>query len=135
MRNVSPKKDKKKKSMFYYTVLLNDNQATCLPSGLSGQRREATAVVTNSTKHTLSLWNVDVFFFAIIYSCCPSFTPALKVPHIVPRPVHRSPLYASTFCLPCSVTSHNLLLPLRFYQIQVWLLSMLAEWSKPTLPQ
>lgn len=45
-------------------------------------------------KHTLSFWNIKVLYFAIVYSCCPSFTPTLKVPHIVPGlrlTIHRKP--------------------------------------------
>lgn len=107
--------------MFYYTVLLNDNQAICLPSGLSGQRREATAVATNYQTHTFPLER-QRFLLCYHLLLLPPFTPTLKVPHIVPQlglTIHRRPLYASTSCLPYSVTSHNLLLPLHFYQIQV----------------
>lgn len=125
--------------MFYYTVLLNDNQAICLPSGFSGQRQEPTAVATNTLPNTHFPFGTSKFSTLLLSTpvALPSPLP-WRYPTLyqgLGLPYTGSPLYTSTFCLPSSVTSHNLLLPLRFYQIQVWLLSMLAEWSKPTLPQ
>lgn len=117
--------------MFFYTVLLNDNQLICLSSGLSGQRQEPTAVVTNSPPNTHFSFGTSKFATLLLSS---PVALRLSLPWRYLPLYHSllyigSPLYSSTFCLPTSVTSHNLLLLLHFY----W--PCLLNCPSPTLPQ